>query len=133
MAVNAPAHGAAILAGELVVQVATPAEIVKLRLNQGVHRGIRLVAVEAQSLSRIVDEVVVAVHAIYRAMIDVSEGDVENGSLRSELRLPQRPCIAAGSGHRGQEGEGQQASHAASFRPAKANETAHMIMPHSSG
>lgn len=104
MAVNAPAYGSAVLAGELVVQVATPAEIVKLRLNQGVHCGIRFVTVEAQSLSRIVDEVVVAVHAIYRAMIDVSERDVEHGPLRSELRLPQRPCIAARSGQRGQEG-----------------------------
>jgi hypothetical protein len=64
MAVNALAGRTAFFAIPLSILVATPAEIVKLILDHGVHRRVCLVTVETQSLARMVDEVVVTVDAV---------------------------------------------------------------------
>ena len=70
--------------------MASAAEIVELGLDQMVHLGIGLVAVEAESLPGGVEEVVVAPDAVLGDVIGVSEGEGEKRARGSQPVLTER-------------------------------------------
>jgi len=75
MTSNALSRRTVIVSGLLSGDVAAPAQIVELLLNQSRDFRIRLVTVEAQALPTVVNVVVMAFYAAYRSMRIVGKSD----------------------------------------------------------
>jgi len=87
MAVQAAPHRPAIFKEVLLFDVTVTTQIVELLFDQRVDRGISFMTVETQARTGVIDEVVVAVHTVHRAVIGMSEGQWQQRAIGSELLL----------------------------------------------